>query len=167
HVGLHCSTLFCSIYPTPTDSYPLSLHDALPILLHVVDPAVVVGRMAIAVRPGGWVVAQEPITTAGRIGGQPLSMLDAPHPDVGRSEEHTSELQSLRHLVCRLLLEKKKTPSRFEHAPMRSPDPASERTAKQLRFQACPSAIPVRRSYARTHTRVFRPPCRRHSAPQP
>src|ERR1039458_6752097 len=32
-----------------------------------------------------------------------------------RSEEHTSELQSLRHLVCRLLLEKKK-----EHAGLRS-----------------------------------------------
>src|SRR5205814_4781061 len=30
-----------------------------------------------------------------------------PHP-LTRSEEHTSELQSLRHLVCRLLLEKKK-----------------------------------------------------------
>src|SRR5205814_6984213 len=31
------------------------------------------------------------------------------HPRFGdRSEEHTSELQSLRHLVCRLLLEKKK-----------------------------------------------------------
>src|SRR5215472_19260189 len=29
-------------------------------------------------------------------------------PAGGRSEEHTSELQSLRHLVCRLLLEKKK-----------------------------------------------------------
>src|SRR5262245_23854981 len=29
-------------------------------------------------------------------------------PGVERSEEHTSELQSLRHLVCRLLLEKKK-----------------------------------------------------------
>src|SRR5262245_64336416 len=29
----------------------------------------------------------------------------------GRSEEHTSELQSLRHLVCRLLLEKKKQTS--------------------------------------------------------
>src|SRR5258705_12111523 len=28
--------------------------------------------------------------------------------DARRSEEHTSELQSLRHLVCRLLLEKKK-----------------------------------------------------------
>src|ERR1039458_10792437 len=29
-------------------------------------------------------------------------------PPTPRSEEHTSELQSLRHLVCRLLLEKKK-----------------------------------------------------------
>src|SRR5262245_63893855 len=29
-------------------------------------------------------------------------------PAIWRSEEHTSELQSLRHLVCRLLLEKKK-----------------------------------------------------------
>src|SRR5438045_5299944 len=32
-----------------------------------------------------------------------------PQRGVPRSEEHTSELQSLRHLVCRLLLEKKKT----------------------------------------------------------
>src|SRR2546422_8161017 len=31
-----------------------------------------------------------------------------PRPAVGRSEEHTSELQSRLHLVCRLLLEKKK-----------------------------------------------------------
>src|SRR5436853_5048700 len=31
----------------------------------------------------------------------------------GRSEEHTSELQSLRHLVCRLLLEKKKNTSQY------------------------------------------------------
>src|SRR5438045_7893760 len=31
---------------------------------------------------------------------------------VDRSEEHTSELQSLRHLVCRLLLEKKKKKQR-------------------------------------------------------
>src|SRR5258705_1422977 len=30
-----------------------------------------------------------------------------PYDSDGRSEEHTSELQSLRHLVCRLLLEKK------------------------------------------------------------
>src|SRR5258705_9788516 len=32
-----------------------------------------------------------------------------------RSEEHTSELQSLRHLVCRLLLEKKKTVLPHQH----------------------------------------------------
>src|SRR5262245_25257489 len=32
-----------------------------------------------------------------------------------RSEEHTSELQSLRHLVCRLLLEKKKTSTTTRH----------------------------------------------------
>src|ERR1035438_1775919 len=38
----------------------------------------------------------------------------------GRSEEHTSELQSLRHLVCRLLLEKKKKKhqSKGAHEPM-------------------------------------------------
>src|SRR5262245_62389608 len=35
----------------------------------------------------------------------------------GRSEEHTSELQSLRHLVCRLLLEKKKQISNTIDAP--------------------------------------------------
>src|SRR2546422_2860471 len=38
-----------------------------------------------------------------------LSVLVTVEPD--RSEEHTSELQSRLHLVCRLLLEKKKIPS--------------------------------------------------------
>src|SRR5262245_63105887 len=37
-----------------------------------------------------------------------LHEFDACSARSGRSEEHTSELQSLRHLVCRLLLEKKK-----------------------------------------------------------
>src|SRR5262245_64647715 len=36
-----------------------------------------------------------------------------------RSEEHTSELQSLRHLVCRLLLEKKNTSKYAQHRPRR------------------------------------------------
>ena len=53
------------------------------LLLHVLDPVVVVRMMAKAVRAGGWVVAQEPITSAGRIDGAPLSMPDARHPDVG------------------------------------------------------------------------------------
>src|SRR2546422_7697831 len=51
----------------------------------------------------------------------PVAALDVPPPPAGatnvkrsdRSEEHTSELQSRLHLVCRLLLEKKKkTPTR-------------------------------------------------------
>jgi len=53
------------------------------LLLHVRTPEVVVRRMAAVVKPGGWVVAQEPITSAGRIDGLPLSMPDALHPDVG------------------------------------------------------------------------------------
>src|SRR5690606_17363413 len=45
------------------------------------------------------------------------------HPDLGvrqhqvRSEEHTSELQSRENLVCRLLLEKKKTTQTQSHRP--------------------------------------------------
>src|SRR5205814_7182952 len=39
-------------------------------------------------------------------------------PHVGRSEEHTSELQSLRHLVCRLLLEKKKNKNKIQSNPI-------------------------------------------------
>ncbi len=48
------------------------------LLLHVLDPAVVVAKMAAAVRPGGWVVAQEPITSAGRIDG--AAPVDARRP---------------------------------------------------------------------------------------
>src|SRR5437899_10159510 len=69
-----------------TEIYTLSLHDALPISLG----ARTIRRVHEAAR------------------GRPR--LDARHRRRGaaRSEEHTSELQSLRHLVCRLLLEKKK-----------------------------------------------------------
>src|SRR5947199_794822 len=41
-------------------------------------------------------------------GVNPRTELTRLRGSVQRSEEHTSELQSLRHLVCRLLLEKKK-----------------------------------------------------------
>lgn len=53
------------------------------LLLHVTDPVLVLKRMAAAVRPGGWVVAQEPITSAGRVDGEPLSMPEVADPDVG------------------------------------------------------------------------------------
>jgi SAM-dependent methyltransferase len=53
------------------------------LLLHVYEPAVVLRRMRRAVRPGGWVVAQEPITSAGRVDGIAMSMPEARHPDIG------------------------------------------------------------------------------------
>src|SRR5205823_12767603 len=43
----------------------------------------------------------------------------APRFESRRSEEHTSELQSLAYLVCRLLLEKKKPPPRWSGAQLR------------------------------------------------
>src|SRR5438309_12049051 len=48
-------------------------------------------------------MAHEPVPDIGRVGA-----VGHPNP---RSEEHTSELQSQFHLVCRLLLEKKKVPA--------------------------------------------------------
>jgi SAM-dependent methyltransferase len=53
------------------------------LLMHVDDPAVVVRRMVRVVKPGSWVVVQEPITSAGRIDGIPMSMPGARHPDIG------------------------------------------------------------------------------------
>src|SRR5690625_4465062 len=41
-------------------------------------------------------------------GGKLIEAVDGKVPQIGRSEEHTSELQSRGQLVCRLLLEKKK-----------------------------------------------------------
>src|SRR5438045_8389344 len=49
----------------------------------------------------------------------PPASSTAPTREARRSEEHTSELQSLRHLVCRLLLEKKKAPAPPMQAPNR------------------------------------------------
>src|SRR5438445_13683295 len=74
-----------------TEIYTLSLHDALPISW----PARPwLDRPWLAVRGCPSFAAQE-----------------------GRSEEHTSELQSRQYLVCRLLLEKKKHHLR-EHLPI-------------------------------------------------
>ena len=62
---------------------PVDLAFCRFLLMHVAEPVAVLGRMGKAVREGGWVVAQEPITSAGRVAGNPLSMPNAPHPDVG------------------------------------------------------------------------------------
>src|SRR2546422_5443272 len=71
-----------------TEIYTLSLHDALPIFStgSLENVQHLVGRPGFTLTMG--------------------SALD--RAIVARSEEHTSELQSRLHLVCRLLLEKKK-----------------------------------------------------------
>src|SRR3989449_691662 len=62
-----------------------------------------------------------------------LDAADDPAFDNGRSEEHTSELQSRLHLVCRLLLEKKKTIYKFGHSrPGLSAFPVLLSTAGEL-----------------------------------
>ncbi|MHB1854120.1 MAG: class I SAM-dependent methyltransferase [Acidimicrobiales bacterium] len=62
---------------------PVDLAFCRFLLMHVIDPVTVLRRMARAVRPGGWVVAQEAITSAGRVDGAAFSMPGARHPDVG------------------------------------------------------------------------------------
>ncbi len=55
------------------------------LLLHVIDPLRVLTKMAQVIRVGGYLVAQEPITSAGRIDASPMAYPDARHPDVGAS----------------------------------------------------------------------------------
>src|SRR5690348_17789106 len=81
-----------------TDIYTLSLHDALPIWKSSPSPAAALPTPRS--RTGcSCLRAPSPRTCTGPI---PSSASRA-----ARSEEHTSELQSPVHLVCRLLLEKK------------------------------------------------------------
>src|SRR3712207_8921280 len=85
-----------------TEIYTLSLHDALPICSlaqkgHVSQQSVEAWRPA-PKDSGAYMGRAEPVARpATNEGGS------------RRSEEHTSELQSRQYLVCRLLLEKKKT----------------------------------------------------------
>src|SRR5437899_8366310 len=53
---------------------------------------------------------------------EPVARARRNHDDV-RSEEHTSELQSLRHLVCRLLLEKKKQTNNTTYSTVQNQHP--------------------------------------------
>src|SRR5687768_18290965 len=91
-----------------TEIYTLSLHDALPISLTVAAsqaPAVSSIVFFSSVMPSA-VICVVPNSTI------PL----APIERIGaRSEEHTSELQSRLHLVCRLLLEKKNKNTRINY----------------------------------------------------
>src|SRR5258705_7689518 len=99
----------------PTEISPLSLHDALPICTdrgrsgnRQIDAAAAGAGEAGGVR-GGPVCERRGVGGPGGVACPTAGNRSGPlAPPQGRSEEHTSELQSLRHLVCRLLLEKKK-----------------------------------------------------------
>src|SRR5207253_11081837 len=100
--------LFSSTAPPPTHLYPLSLHDALPIS----SASTIIGtdkQGALTVYSLDGQVVQT-ITGSGYnnvdVRGNLVAATNLTNNS--RSEEHTSELQSRGHLVCRLLLEKKK-----------------------------------------------------------
>src|SRR5690554_7418073 len=91
------------------ESYTLSLHDALPILTE----SQLLQLAASAEVYSSHVLAAAIVQTAKDQRLPILAMRDAREfatngVQATRSEEHTSELQSRPHLVCRLLLEKKK-----------------------------------------------------------
>src|SRR5437870_7271422 len=84
-----------------TEIYTLSLHDALPISVHAraeEPPALLVESDDALTLHGRMIQRFGPLET------QAVEQ----RLEQTRSEEHTSELQSRGHLVCRLLLEKKK-----------------------------------------------------------
>src|SRR5438309_8724492 len=92
--------------PAPTQIYTLSLHDALPIYDFPYPEGV---RNQASAGAGSRRPRTRGTSTAAAIA--PASENAAPIRKARwkRSEEHTSELQSQFHLVCRLLLEKKNT----------------------------------------------------------
>src|SRR5437867_5158298 len=93
--------------PAPTDIYTLSLHDALPISFAC--SSVTPGLRRPMIRQSAWKprwVSARSVAATVASGMYSCSLAQG-----GRSEEHTSELQSPYDLVCRLLLEKKKEPT--------------------------------------------------------
>src|SRR5690606_41848189 len=87
--------------PAACRTYPLPLHDALPILLDTGCHTVESARHSFG--------KDNPVVAAFAYGATLHHQDKTTGED--RSEEHTSELQSRENLVCRLLLEKKKTPT--------------------------------------------------------
>src|SRR5205823_13039517 len=101
--------LFCSFNDAATAGiYTLSLHDALPILKSNAGT-----KTAKLMRDDDRLLTVDEVAELLRV--KPSWIYERVRARKGvklhrRSEEHTSELQSLAYLVCRLLLEKKNTP---------------------------------------------------------
>src|ERR1041385_6591228 len=102
----------------PTEIYTLSLHDALPISIRWLRPWLAGFALAFAV-----------LALAG--------------PSIGfRSEEHTSELQSRLHLLCRLFFLMIRRPPRSTLFPYT--------TLFRSRFDGCVRGSPDSRSHSRS-----------------
>src|SRR5205823_13708295 len=107
-ISLLKHSLLFSSNPTPPEIYTLSLHDALPISFDAggisIKPAAHMENMKGDMAGGAGTLHGIGAVAALGLPVRALAVLAAAE----RSEEHTSELQSLAYLVCRLLLEKKK-----------------------------------------------------------
>src|SRR2546422_8584927 len=89
-----------------TEIYTLSLHDALPISPENTRTISAMASATPSIKPNALTLS--PMVPTRNAGNKPCTSSDEKSISK-RSEEHTSELQSRLHLVCRLLLEKKKT----------------------------------------------------------
>src|SRR5690606_41960093 len=104
---------FCASRPGVSSLSALPLHDALPILALPAreGDAALADHRVVTLRQG----ADEPVRGGQRRGPADLRLAGVRPAvadiveDARRSEEHTSELQSREKVVCRLLLEKKKS----------------------------------------------------------
>src|SRR5690606_41865164 len=109
HISCNVSILLYS--SAPSEIYTLSLHDALPILVFDTFERIISHDPEIA--PSGYRAESSGPgpRSSSQYRGDHISFFrsSARRSRHSRSEEHTSELQSRENLVCRLLLEKKKT----------------------------------------------------------
>src|SRR2546427_3857745 len=110
YVSLHRTYVPCFFFfndTATTEIYTLSLHDALPISANNFGVQAI-GQLG-------------PLELRGIFAQQKGNVVKDRVYTVGRSEEHTSELQSQSNLVCRLLLENKKS------CPGRTPSASNTR----------------------------------------
>src|SRR2546425_6216721 len=109
-----CFSFFFFNDTATTEIYTLSLHDALPISGAGAGP--------LSGTAGTRDCRENAQRAAPRSRGPRVRARASPRD---RSEEHTSELQSLAYLVCRLLLEKKKNHSLTRLAQVRRRPPST------------------------------------------
>src|SRR5690348_17989078 len=95
--------------PAPPEISTLSLHDALPISRNPDGVRAAPRKRCDSVRHRGCLPPEDALRDL-HLGDRSFAPAGGSRRAIrlGRSEEHTSELQSPVHLVCRLLLEKKK-----------------------------------------------------------